>query len=372
MGARLPTDGARRGTVRGGSSGVASAERHPTLATTDARAVRPAVVRALSALARSDITWALLRGESDLSKPEGDVDILVAPTDIPRLAKELAGLGFGRLRRRGRGPHIFFLAYDAAEDRWVKLDVVTDLAFGPYQELRLGGGAGCLERRRSPGGLAVLAADDGFWTLLLHCLLDGSGFPDTHRRALLSLAGGASASGPLAQTIRGVLPENWGADALLGLAKAEDWVTLDRAAPFIRAHWLSRCRVTGRARALGNRTMRRLGRVPLLCGPGLAVLAWPGDSAVAAAVTERWALPHRRLRLEGSLAARLRNLALTRWHAARGRLVFVELADHGPPSRLLVRVIGARDLGALAFTGHDSAQEATAEIWRRYVERSRG
>jgi hypothetical protein len=130
--------------------------------------------------------------------------------------------------------------------------------------------------------------------------------------------------------------------------------------------------VTGRARALGNRTMRRLGRVPLLCGPGLTVLAWPGDSALAAAVTERWALPHRRLRLEGSLAARLRNLALTRWHAARGRLVFVELADHGPPSPLLVRVIGARDLGALDFTGHDSAQEATAEIWRRYVERSRG
>jgi hypothetical protein len=43
-----------------------------------------------------------------------------------------------------------------------------------------------------------------------------------------------------------------------------------------------------------------------------------------------------------------------------------------PPSPLLVRVIGARDLGALDFTGHDSAQEATAEIWRRYVERSRG
>ena len=371
MRAHLPTDAPRRGTVLAGSSGVASAEPHPAPAATQAHAIRPAVARALSALERPGIEWALLRGESELGSPEGDVDILVAPTDLPRLAEELAQLGFGRLHRHGRGPHTFFLAYDTAEDCWVKLDVVTDLAYGPYQELTLGGGAGCLERRRSAGGLVVLAADDGFWSLLLHCLLDGSGFSDTHRRALHSLGDSASARGPLAQTIGRVLPETYGADTLLELAKAEEWVTLERAAPFIRAHCLSRRRLTGRARALRNRAMRRLGRVPPLCGPGLTVHTAP-ESGLAAAVAERWALPHRRLRLQRSLAARIRNVALTRWHAAWGRLVILELSEHVPPSRLLGRLVGGGDLGALAFTGHDSAQEATAEIWRRYVERSRG
>lgn len=363
MAGHVPTDVARREIRAGRSAGVAA---------TDAHAIRPAVARALSALERSGIQWALLRGESELGSPEGDVDLLVASKDLPRLADELAQLGFGRLRRYGRGPHTFFLAYDAAEGCWDKLDVVTDLAYGPYQELTLGGGAGCLERRRSTRGLVVLAADDGFWTLLLHCLLDGGGFPDTHRRALLSLADGASASGPLGQTIRGVLPENWGPDALLGLAKAQDWVTLEGAAPFIRAHWLSRCRLTGRARALGNRTMRRLGRVPPLCGSGLTVFTRPANAALAAAVAERWPLPHRRLRLEGSLALRLRNLALTRWHAARGRLVLVELAEDVPPPRLLERAVGGSDFGALGLSGHASVQEATAEIWRRYASRSRG
>jgi hypothetical protein len=363
MTGHVPTDVARREIRARRSSGAAA---------TAADAIRPVVARALSALERSDIQWALLRGESELGSPEGDVDVLVAASDLPRLADELGRLGFGRLRRYGRGPHTFFLAYDAPEGCWVKLDVVTRLAYGPYQELALGGAAGCLERRRSTGRLVVLTADDGFWTLLLHCLLDGGGFPDTHRRALLSLADGASASGPLAQTICGVLPKEWGADTLLGLAKAEDWVALEGSAPFLRAHWLSRSRLTGRARALGNRTMRRLGRVPPLCGPGLTVLTRPANAALAAAVAECWPFPHRRLRVEGSLALRLRNLALTRWHAARGRLVLVALAEDMPPSRLLERVVGGSDFGALGLSEDASVQEATAGIWRRYVERSRG
>jgi hypothetical protein len=43
-----------------------------------------------------------------------------------------------------------------------------------------------------------------------------------------------------------------------------------------------------------------------------------------------------------------------------------------PVSRLLERLVGGSDLDALGVSVHASAQEATAEIWRRYVERSSG
>jgi hypothetical protein len=340
--------------------------------TAGASAIPPAVARTLSALERSDIRWALLRGEAELGSLGGDVDVLVAPGDLPRLAAELVQLGFGRLRRHGHGPHSFFLAYDPTEDRWIKLDVVTGLAYGRYQELALDGAAGCLERRRqSTSGLALLAADDGFWTLLLHCVLDGAGFPARHRRALLSLVGGASAHGPLAQILDRSLPDNARADALFGLVEAEDWAALERAAPLIRAGWSGRFRVASKARALRNRTMRRLGRIPPLCDPGLRVRARPAEFALAEAVAERWPLPHRMLRLEGSTAALLRTLALTRWHAVRGRFVLAAFSERLPLPRLLERVVGGSDFVALDLSMHASAQEATAEIWRRYVERSR-
>jgi hypothetical protein len=41
-----------------------------------------------------------------------------------------------------------------------------------------------------------------------------------------------------------------------------------------------------------------------------------------------------------------------------------------PLSRLLERVVGGTDFDALGLSMHASAQESTAEIWRRYLERS--
>jgi hypothetical protein len=373
MSANLPTDVARRETVRGREPGAdaSSPGRPPAPAAADPSAIPPAVARTFSALERSGIPWALLRGEAELGSPGGDVDVLVAGEDLARLAGELAQLGFGRLRRPGHGPHTFFLAYDPVEDRWVKLDVVTALAYGRHQELTLEGAAGCLKRRRrSPDGLALLAEDDAFWTLFLHCLLDGGGFPAAHRRTLLRLASGATARGPVAQIVDRTLPDDLRADALLGQVKAEDWVSLERTATSIWARWSGRFRLALKARALRNRTRRRLGRIPPLCGPGLRVRARPAEFALIAAVAERWPLPHRKVRLEGSTPALLRTLALTRWHSLRGRLVLVACSQRLPLSRVLERVVGGCDFDALGLSMHASAQEATAEIWRRYLERS--
>ena len=127
MSANLPTDVARRGNAPGRSpgTGVPAVGRHPAPTAAEATAIPAALARTLSALEQSDIRWALLRGEAELGAPGADVDVLVATGDFPRLTGELRELGFGRLRRPGHGPHTFFLAYDPAEDRWVKLDVVT-------------------------------------------------------------------------------------------------------------------------------------------------------------------------------------------------------------------------------------------------------
>jgi hypothetical protein len=368
MGTHFRIDVARGEMLSARSSGVAAAGRHPTPTATGIGVARTTVGMALLALERSRARWVLLRGESELGSPEGDVDILLAPADLRRVGEELARLGFARLRRYGRSPHTFFLAYDAAEDCWVKLDLVTELAYGRFHELRLGGGAGCLDRRRSTGGLVVLAPDDGFWTLLLHCLLDKGYFQDAHRNALRSLVDRASATGPMARVIGGVLPDAWGAEECLAAIRADDWVALERAAPFIRARSLSRCGLTGRSRALRNRMMRRLGRIPPFCAAGLAVYARPEEARLAAAVSGRWALPQRRLRLEGSLADRLRSLLLAGWHVVWGRLVILQLSQDAPWPRLFERALRAADLGAPFSPGEESAQEATARVWRRYVE----
>src|ERR671932_615140 len=48
-------------------------------------------------------------------------------------------------------------------------DVVTELSYGPGYAIETRAAAGCLARRERVGELRLLAADDAFWTLLLHC-----------------------------------------------------------------------------------------------------------------------------------------------------------------------------------------------------------
>jgi hypothetical protein len=48
-------------------------------------AVHPVLERAFGALDASQVRWCLLRGEAALADPPGDVDLLVAAADLPRL-----------------------------------------------------------------------------------------------------------------------------------------------------------------------------------------------------------------------------------------------------------------------------------------------
>jgi hypothetical protein len=221
------------------------------------RAIHPAVRGAFEALERSNVHWCLLRGESDLASPEGDVDLLVARGDMPRLRDALAPLGYVPLRAWGRGPHRFFVAYDEASARRVKLDVVTQLAYGRYQELRTAAAASCLARRRYVGGLALLSPDDAFWALLLHCMLDREAFSPAHRGRLLELAGEADCDSELGNIADAAFAEGGGAATVLVLVRAEDWTALTMIAKEGRAHRANGRRLEMRLRVLVNRALRR-------------------------------------------------------------------------------------------------------------------
>jgi hypothetical protein len=373
MSADVRTEVAQQQTAAGQPSGVIDdpGDEAPRGLRPERSIIQPELRRAIDALEESGISWALLRGDSELGSNGQDVDILAAPSDLSRLEKTLAPLGYARLRSRGRGTHSFFVAYDQADGSWVKLDVVTDLAFGRYQELRLKGAAGCLERRRRIRHLVVLAPDDAFWTLLLHCLFDAGEFTEAHRRSLLDLADQASVTGSLVPALEQAVG-GWHVEALIAHTKAGDWVALEDTAPSLRAAWLRRRPLAVRSVLLRNAALRRAGRFPPLSARGLVLRVQPTDSSLADQVADRWLLPNRRIRVGGSPAARIAAVATARWHAARGRLVVVELAEPLHPSRLVDWVSGACDFRSAAGLEptENSPHAATAGVWRRVAERA--
>jgi thymidylate kinase len=299
---------------------------------------------ATGALDRAGVVWCLLRGEADLAATEGDVDVLVAAGDVGVVGAVLEPAGFVPVPAWGRRPHRFFVAPSATDGTWLKLDVVAELAFGPLHELPCRDAAACLARRRRVGPVAALAADDAFWALLLHCLLDRGAVPSRHARRLSVLAPEATADGPLARSVAATCPPGWDPGRMLAAARRNEWSGLAELAPGLRRGWTARHPVTTRARRGRNALGRRLGKVhTFLRRRGMAVaLLGPdgaGKSTLAAGLCHSFYLPTRSLYagLYGAGAGkvpglpglrlavrlvRLWRLALTaEWHKSRGRLV---------------------------------------------------
>jgi thymidylate kinase len=221
-----------------------------------------ALVReAFAALEGAGVRWCLLRGEDELDEAGGDLDLLVSENDLARACEELEAAGFVRLPSYGRGTHLFFLGYDPAGDRWVELDVVTDLSYGPFFVLDTGAAPGCLVRRRRAGEAWLLDDDDAFWSLLLHCLLDKRSFSARRRQRLRELARAARADSPLARVVSTVCPPSWCPARLVSAARDEDWEVLAALAfPLTRA-WLRRHSRQAAHRLLG-RLLARLAEQP--------------------------------------------------------------------------------------------------------------
>jgi hypothetical protein len=221
---------------------------HPTLA---------ALFRVLDA---ESIVWCVLRGEEELDLPGKDVDLLVAGAQMPGFRRATARLGFASVPAWGYGSHAFFVSYDASRDAWIKLDVVTELAFGPNYALATGAEPGCLSRRRRVDGAWLLAEDDAFWSLILHRLLDKGDIGIRDAARLAALADAAQTDSPLARLVESLCPPDWSVDRIVAAARRSEWVSLSQLAPALAEAWRDRRRKDVRRRTIANGLRRWSGR----------------------------------------------------------------------------------------------------------------
>jgi thymidylate kinase len=280
-------------TVRGPRSAQPAREPRGSLPE-----LHPYLEHAFEALELAGVRWTVLRGADELADPAGDVDVLVAEADLDRLASALTLLGFVHVPAWGRGSHRFFVGYDAVDDRWLELDVVTELAYGPFFGVRTGAEARCLDRSIRTGAVRRLDSDDGFWTLLLHCILDRGSVPARHADALSHLVRYARTDGPLVSWTEGRLPPGWNGRRVLEASRRQDWTPLiDLRRPMLRraasttpVTFLGRVvvgSVQRRTRRMHTALLRRGLRVALL-GPDGA-----GKSTLADGLSESFFFPVR-------------------------------------------------------------------------------
>jgi thymidylate kinase len=199
--------------------------------------LHPLLRDAFAALDWAGVDWCVLRGEEELARPPGDVDLLISPADYERARAGLRSVGFTRLPAYGRGSHSFLRAYHGPTDLWITLDIVTELSYGPAFSLATRAEVGCLRRRRRAGNAFVLAPDDAFWTLLLHCMLDKRGIEAHHALRLESLAELALPDGPLASLVTAMAPRDWSSRRILRAARSRTWEALVDLYPSLRRSW---------------------------------------------------------------------------------------------------------------------------------------
>jgi thymidylate kinase len=311
-------------------------------------ALPPLLRAAFEALDRADVAWALLRGTGPAST-SGDVDILVEPAAAGRLDALLADAGYRRLPGAGQGSHRFYVGYDVGRDTFVMLDVVTEVAFGRRLEFLAAAAPALLARARRVGRIAVLHADDAFWHLLLHYLLDKRRVPPGGHERLARAAAGAAATGALATVIDGLRPAGMTAADVLDLVRRGEQAAVESLSADLRRRWRAGDRHRIRSRTIRSRLQRAhlLGPAgPRPIGMSIAILGpdGAGKTTLADGLAASVPLPNRqvymgvwrdypwdrRLRFVpgARLGMRLARLAIRsaqcRYHRLRGRLVLLD------------------------------------------------
>ena len=216
---------------------------------------------------RLGLSWCLLRdhGLLDVAAASGtpfpasrsDIDVLISPTDLAAASSVAIDHGFAPLRSYGRGSHRFFVAYDRADDAWLELDFVTELAFGARQELFLSPAEPLLASRVPVSDGWILAPSDRFWALLAHCLLDKQSFASRHAAEL-----GESPpveAGWLASRILDAW-RGWSAEQVHETAQARDWAELIKLGPPLATALRRRHPVRTARRVVVSRSLRAIER----------------------------------------------------------------------------------------------------------------
>ncbi|NPV65886.1 MAG: hypothetical protein HPY64_01935 [Anaerolineae bacterium] len=309
-----------------------------------------------AALESAGVRWCVLyQGELPGAAGE-ELDVLVGSADRELAECSLAALDFLPLSSQHQATRREWLAYAAPAGCWVRVNVLTRLAYGMRLIFPAETSAGILERRLRQGTAYSPDPDDAFWVLLLRCLLISGGIGPAERAHLLTLSLTARPDGPLAA----ILPGDWPVERLIAAARAGDWDSLLQFA----THWLAR-RTLGWGGAL-NRVLRRLPGRSHPPGLNVALLGsdGAGKSTVVEAVQRSFYFPVRTLYMGLSeervpLVARLQPRALrglvfllVLWanylaalvHRARGRLVIFDRYTYDallPPRQRLSPLMAA-------------------------------
>lgn len=197
----------------------------------------------LAELNATAVRWCVLRGDPGLDPPGEDVDLLVHPADLGALRDVLCGSGFSELRAWGRWPHRFFVSGP------LKLDVVTELAFGPGATLRTDATEAVLARRLCAAPVPRPAAPDAFWALLLHVLLDRGVVRPPRARQIRALAPLArDEASPLRPLVEAACPPGWDAVLVADAAAVGRFDELLELGPELYARWPRSPLVAGTAR----------------------------------------------------------------------------------------------------------------------------
>jgi thymidylate kinase len=299
---------------------------------------------AFQALDERGIAWAMLRGTGTLGELSGDVDVLVEAPAKAELDAALAAAGFARVPAPGHGSHSFYVSYDASQDRWIELDIVTDVAFGIRQQFRTTLAPALLARRQRLATVAALHPDDGFWHLLLHVLLSRDDVPARWRDVLSSSASSAAGASPLEAFVR--MLRRRVASRLPAAVEAGDWLAVVDLGRELRTAWYLRDGLGVVGRSTLHRLERHIPPSAARHGMSVAVLGpdGAGKTTLAEALRSSTPLPAvyvylgvwRESRFEAQLrrilgarlALRLVKLlvkgGLIAWHRRRGRLVLLD------------------------------------------------
>jgi hypothetical protein len=306
----------------------------------------PLLRRLFAALEARRVVWVLLRLPSDLAKPAGDVDLLVAPEDVDRLLEVAEELGFVALPGWESPPGLILVCYDRPSDHWVVLDIATAVSFRSPGSWELPGGAReVLSRRHLRDGVAVPLDDEAFWLLLAHCLLDGGAVPAHYRGALQALAPRSSGSF-VGRAVLSAAGNRLEPAAFHEAVLAGDWQRLTEVGTRLVDDLKRERSVMDSSRATAKRAIR-IARKPFLLrrrrGLSVALLGpnGVGKSTVAAGLQQGFPLGARILHMglwktaatrPGARAVEIMTRPLRLWgrsavahyHQARGRLVIYD------------------------------------------------
>lgn len=264
--------------------------------------------------------WLLIRGEDDLFRPAGDVDILVSAEQVPCLDIRLQASGFFRVLAPGHGSHRFYFNYSPDEDLWLKLDIVSDITFGPRQEWKTNLALHCLQSRMRRGPLWVPAPVDQAWLQLLHLFLD-KGEIQPARVELARRAGRVISSGDyVAEKVDHYMGAGT-AVKMLALVRSGDFADVPAAAANMRAAWTVGARLQTTARSALSRGLRMVPpTLQVMSGRGIVVGVMGPDGAGKTSL--------------------LRSLAVTL--PVKGHYVYMGLWSTGPRDGLLRQLPGGR------------------------------